>query len=432
MQFPHPDSRILPSNIKCVNPPLHNSKSDEQEKIVGSLVGLAIGDALGASVEFRPRQYLLDHPVNDMQGGGTWGLDAGQWTDDTSMALCLASSLITQHQYNPYDQMVRYKWWYKKGFLSSTGQCFDIGSTTRSSLEKFCERQNILKQYYKNAKEEVIDNLPLEDVRRVQNFNECCGETGEAGNGPLMRLAPVPLFYFRQPDIAVQLAGESARLTHGDVKAVDACRYYAALIVAAISGEPKKDLLHEQFYESHRKWFGSEPLHPDIVRVAQGSYKKQGGYNEGIRGKNYIINTLEAALWAFWSDENSFEIGALNAVNLGDDTDTTAAVYGQLAGAYYGASAILRHWGKKLYAVNLLVCTAEWLYYEGSRIQSNRNQQQQQQQRMPNPQSSTHQHSTTIKPVERMGYNTQNTKNTKPDPSKLPAAGMPSGGFKYD
>jgi ADP-ribosylglycohydrolase len=479
MQFPHPDARILPANIPLSHSPL-NSQSKEQEKIVGSLVGLAIGDALGASVEFRPRQYLVDHPVKDMQGGGTWGLQAGQWTDDTSMALCLAASLITQHGFNPYDQMVRYKWWYKKGFLSSTGQCFDIGSTTRTSLEEFSRRQSVLKQHFRTEKDEDIDNLSFDQVKSVSNFNVVCGLAGQAGNGPLMRLAPVPLFYFRDPESAVRLAGESARLTHGDQKAVDACRYYAALIVAAINGRSKDELLSNQFYEKNQQWFGRDKLHDEVLSVAHGSYKKSGGYDDGIRGKNYIVNTLQAALWAFWSDGNSFEQGALNAVNLGDDTDTTAAVYGQLAGAYYGISAIPRQWARQLYAMNLIISVGEWLYFEGSRSRSDTTRQQQQQpqkqqqqQQRITPQNQTQtkmlasqsgqhpgsyaftQQNPTATNIGYMGYGPQNRQKTSQhaqaqassqmnttsnlntsrlhdkkrrlDPAALPAAGVPSG-----
>ncbi|UJR07642.1 hypothetical protein I4U23_011930 [Adineta vaga] len=465
MQFPHPDARILPANISCQSTAQQTSPREEA-KVVGSLVGLAIGDALGASVEFRPRQYLVDHPVRDMQGGGTWGLQAGQWTDDTSMALCLASSLLTQRGFNTYDQMVRYKWWYKKGYLSSTGQCFDIGNSTRAALEEFCRRQNVLKQHFRNASDEQIDNLPLEEVRNVKGFSEFCGGAEQAGNGALMRLAPVPLFFYRQPERAVHLAGESALLTHGDPKAADACRYFAALLVAAIKGTSKKELLDEKFVENHTTWFGSRQLHPDVISVAKGSFKKQRGYEDGIRGKNYIINTLEAALWAFWSDGDNFENGVLNAVNLGDDTDTTAAVYGQLAGAYYGASVVLRRWGGQLYARNLLVCIGQWLCFEGSRSQGGSSStQQQQQQQMPSYQS--HQHSIPVSqhaqqitkklPEDIMGYgNLSQPKSTshgrvqassqshhsdnrsdyysnnpkqkqKQDPSKMPTAGLPSG-----
>ncbi|CAF5143481.1 unnamed protein product, partial [Rotaria magnacalcarata] len=100
---------------------------DKVKKIQGSLIGLAIGDALGASVEFRPHSYLQENKVTDMQEGGTWGLKAGQWTDDTSMALCLAASLIVKGCSDSYDQFERYKRWFKDGYMSSTGTCFDIG-----------------------------------------------------------------------------------------------------------------------------------------------------------------------------------------------------------------------------------------------------------------------------------------------------------------
>ncbi|CAF3685589.1 unnamed protein product [Rotaria sordida] len=169
-----------------------------------------------------------------------------------------------------------------------------------------------------------------------------------------MRLAPVPLFFYRNPEKAVQYSGDSARITHGDDKAYDACRYYGALIVAALHGTSKDKLTSNRFYENNERWFGNKPLHADILNIAQGSYKKSGGYDEGIRGKGYVASALEAALWAFWSDNNSFEEGVLNAVNLGDDTDTTAAIYGQLAGAFYGYQNLPNKWLKRVYAKNFI------------------------------------------------------------------------------
>ncbi|CAF1275454.1 unnamed protein product [Adineta steineri] len=325
---------------------------------------LAVGDALGASVEFRPHEYFIHNPVQDMEGGGTWGLKAGQWTDDTSMALCLASSLITKRGYDPYDQMVRYKWWYKHGYLSSTGQCFDIGNATRDSLEEFIRRQsNLMKSGLCKANE--IDNLSWDMIQSVTKFDINCSSHGVAGNGALMRLTPVPLFFYRHPEVAVEYSGQSGQITHGDQKAYDACRYYGALIVAAVRGYSKEELLDNKFYSKHRKWFSKNELHPDIKKIAEGSYKRPKGYDDGIRGKGYIVAALEAALWAFWSDKDSFENGALAAVNLGDDTDTTAAIYGQLAGACYGYRSIPQKWLNKLYAHELLVCIGKWLHFLG-------------------------------------------------------------------
>jgi ADP-ribosyl-[dinitrogen reductase] hydrolase len=361
LKFPAPHEKILPADIRTVRPPNQPQDHPIVDRIRGSLVGLAVGDALGASVEFRPRQYLVEHPVSDMMSGGTWGLRAGQWTDDTSMALCLASSLISQKGYNSYDQMVRYKWWYRDGYLSSTGQCFDIGNATRTSLDEFYRRQNRLKRDFNLQTDLEVDQLSSALIQQVQ-FDVNCSQSGVAGNGALMRLAPVPLFFYRTPSTAVELSGQSARLTHGDDVAVDACRYYGALIVAAVTGESKETLLSNHFYENHSHWFGPQALHNDILRIASGSYKRQGGYEEGIRGKGHIVLALEAALWAFWSAD-SFDEGVLKAVNLGDDADTTAAIYGQLAGAHYGYDNILPTWINKLYACDLIVCIADWLQF---------------------------------------------------------------------
>ncbi|CAF1146422.1 unnamed protein product [Adineta steineri] len=361
LQFPLPHEKILPSDIKIVRPSSKPNNPEVLDRIKGSLVGLAVGDALGASVEFRPRQYLLEHPVHDMKSGGTWGLDAGQWTDDTSMALCLASSLISRNDFDPYDQMVRYKWWHKHGYLSSTGQCFDIGNATRASIEEFYRRQNELKRKYKIHTDLEVDQLSPELLKK-EKFDVYCSRQGVAGNGALMRLAPVPLFFYQVPPLAVELSGRSGRLTHGDDVAIDACRYYGALIVAAVRGESKEKLLDEYFYDDHQVWFGTYPLHETIVNIARGSFKKRRGYDDGIRGKGHIVWTLEAALWAFWSTE-SFDAGALAAVNLGDDTDTTAAIYGQLAGAFYGYQNISPKWRSILYARDLITCIAEWTEY---------------------------------------------------------------------
>ncbi|CAF3341506.1 unnamed protein product [Rotaria socialis] len=363
LTFPSFDEKKLPDEIKIIRPTNKPQDTVTLDRITGSLIGLAIGDALGASVEFRPQSYLAAYPVTGMMGGGTWGLKAGQWTDDTSMALCLASSLITKKGFNPYDQLVRYKWWYKHGYLSSTGHCFDIGNATRASLEEFYARQMQLKREFGYKTEYEIDQLPLSAIKDAQ-FNVNCSKNDAAGNGALMRLAPVPLFFYQTPQSAVEFSGQSARLTHGDDVAFDACRYYGALIVAAVNGETKGSLLSNQFYIQHQNWFGSMPLHKEIVDIANGSFKRPGGYGDGIRGKGHIVPALQAALWAFWSTD-TFEKGALNAVNLGDDTDTTAAIFGQLAGAHYGYRKIPSIWRETLYANQLIICIAEWIHYLG-------------------------------------------------------------------
>jgi ADP-ribosylglycohydrolase len=285
-----------------------------------------------------------------------------QFTDDTSMALCLAISLITCGEFLAYDQLVRYKWWYRHGYMSSTGKCFDIGAATSQSLREFERRQNVFAEKYQIS-DEAIDYLS--DQVLLDKFDVYCSHNQAGGNGGLMRLAPVPLFCHRDPSKAVEYSGISAKITHGDERVYDACRFYGALIVAAVRGETKDKLLNRNFYQKHKEWFSNKPLHEDIQKIVEGSYKKEKGYDEGIRGKGFVVDSLEAALWAFWSDGDSFEEGALAAVNLGDDTDTTAAIYGQLAGAYYGYKDLPSKWVKHVYAKDFITCLSEWIVYEG-------------------------------------------------------------------
>jgi ADP-ribosyl-[dinitrogen reductase] hydrolase len=280
----------------------------------GALLGLAAGDALGTSVEFsEPGSFT---PLHDMVGGGPFGLKPGEWTDDTSMALCLAESLLDTGRFDAADQMRRYLSWWRTGRLSSHGRCFDIGNTVRLALERFEATGSAY--------------APQDD-------------SGNAGNGSLMRLAPVPLFYAAHRAEAVARAGESSMTTHGSVEARDACRVLAALIVGALQGLSKKDLLSETFFESFLE--SADPLSPRVAEVARGSFARK--QPPEIRGTSYVVQTLEAALWAF-ANSSSFQEGALKAVNLGDDADTTGAVFGQLAGAHYGASGIPVEWRKRL------------------------------------------------------------------------------------
>ncbi|CAF1464307.1 unnamed protein product [Adineta ricciae] len=366
----HTDTSKTPQELEnqMEDPPGH---LDEHilDKIQGSIFGLALGDALGARVEFRPYEYMKNNPVTKLEGGGTWGLEAGQFTDDTSMALCLANSLIARRDFIPYDQLVRYKWWYRKGYMSSTGLCFDIGAATSQAIHEFEKRQNEFSEQH-NIPLEQLDNLS--DLSLLEEFEVYCSEDEVAGNGALMRLTPVPLFFYRNRFLAVEFSGRSGEITHGDKKAYDACRYYGALIVAALLGYTKEEILARNFYSAHRHWFGDEPLEKDIQEIAEGSFKDAKGHDGNIAGKGYIVKALEAALWAFWSDEKSFKTGVLKAVNLGDDTDTTAAIYGQLAGAFYGYKELPKEWINQVFAHGYLEKISKWIVYEGERWEQHR------------------------------------------------------------
>ncbi len=239
------------------------------------------------------------------------------------------NSLIEQSGFDAKDQMQRYVRWYREGYMSSNGHCFDIGNTVSAALRRF----------------EV-------------NGNACAGETNliYGGNGSLMRLSPVPLAYARIPQKAMKYAGESSRTTHGPPEAVDACRYYAGLIVGALAGESKATLLGSH-YTPTGKWHSGE-LSPKIDAIAAGSFKDREPPD--IKGTGYVVDALEAALWAF-DRSDDFEQGALLAVNLGNDADTTGAIYGQLAGAYYGVEAIPAHWRERLAKAELILDLADEL-----------------------------------------------------------------------
>ncbi len=299
------------------------------DRFQGSLLGLATADAVGTTLEFQaPGSF---EPIKDMVGGGPFNLAPGQWTDDTSMALCLAESLVEQQKFDPLDQLQRYTRWYRNGHLSSTGRCFDIGNTVRAALHLF-----------------------------EQSNQPYCGSTDpySAGNGSLMRLAPVPLFYAQQPERAIEKSGQSSLTTHGAVAAVDACRYFGALLVGAVKGEAKETLLAARYSPSPGYW-ARYPLVTEIDQIAAGSFKHR--QPPEIKGSGYIVNSLEAALWAFYNSQ-SFKEGCLLAANLGDDADTTAAVYGQLAGAYYGQQGIPAEWLEKVALYDLIISFAAQLF----------------------------------------------------------------------
>jgi ADP-ribosylglycohydrolase len=288
---------------------------DAKDRYRGSLLGLAAGDALGTTLEFNPPGTFT--PIDDIAGGGPFNLPPGAWTDDTSMALCLAESLVERKGFDALDQMRRYLRWYRQGHLSSTGRCFDIGNTTRAALEAF---------------ERTKD--PFSGPTDPQT----------AGNGSLMRLAPAPLYYARKPRTAIERAADSSRTTHGAPAAIDCCRYMAALIAGAACGATKDQLLSAHYEPEPDIWRGA-PLLPRVADIAAGSFKQRNPPQ--IRGTGFVIDSLEAALWAFYTTDN-FRDGALRAVNLGDDADTTGAVYGQLAGAFYGAQGIPAEWRARL------------------------------------------------------------------------------------
>ena len=287
----------------------------------GCLIGLACGDAVGTTVEFAPRDSFT--PIGDMVGGGPFGLKAGQWTDDTSMALCLAESLLYRGGCHPVDQMNRYVNWWRHGYLSSTGECFDIGGTTQQALSRY-----------------VATGEPFSGSTDPRS----------AGNGSLMRLAPIVLFYYPDLEECTRKAAASSRTTHGAPEAVESCELLAQITAQLLNGVSKRDLL-----PSIQHPFAL----PSIQRMLQLDYQQLS--RGEVRGSGYCIESLTAALWSFFSTDN-FEDAILRATNLGEDADTTAAICGQIAGAHYGMSAIPARWRSRLAMLEHIDATAQRLF----------------------------------------------------------------------
>lgn len=300
-----------------------------RERAIGALVGLAAGDAVGTTLEFRvPGTF---EPISDLVGGGPFNLQAGQWTDDTSMAMCLAESILDTGVLDLADQLRRYVLWRDEGYWSSTGTCFDIGISTRAGLSRFVRDGSVTAA--------VVDEEA-------------------AANGSLMRLAPVPIRWWTDPAVAAERSGESSRTTHGASRPVDACRVYGAMIAALIGGASFEEVVDPGFWT-----FG--PLHPEIEAIVRGSWRDKEPSE--IRGSGFVVAALEAAIWAVAGAE-TFADAVLRAANLGDDADTTAAIAGQLAGARWGVDGIPRRWRELLVELDRIEEIAGRLFDAGAGV----------------------------------------------------------------
>ncbi|WP_048306467.1 ADP-ribosylglycohydrolase family protein [Halomonas sp. PR-M31] len=277
----------------------------------GCLLGLAVGDALGAPLEFQRRERII--PITGMIEGGKFRMRRGEWTDDTAMALCLADSLLACDGLNAADQMAHYWRWANDGENSTRQRAFGIGKTVAKA------------------------------VARYQRSGEpWCGSDAlsASGNGSIMRLAPVAMRYAGAPSLTVH-AEASSRTTHASPLCLSACRLMALLLERALLGETTKS-----------RWLDTVGLesgdyHSMFMPLLAGEYRDKA--EEEIRGSGYVLESLEAALWCLWHSDN-FADAVLKAANLGDDADTTAAVTGQLAGAFYGVTAIPALWCRQLHA----------------------------------------------------------------------------------
>jgi ADP-ribosyl-[dinitrogen reductase] hydrolase len=296
-----------------------SSAAGVRDRAAGALLGLAVGDALGTTLEFKLRDSYPQ--LTDMIGGGPFKLRPGEWTDDTAMALALADSLHGQADLDEADLMRRFVQWREQGVYSCTGHCFDIGVTTQQALSRW-----------------------------QRTGDPIAGSTAAntAGNGSLMRLSPVAIRFFNDRARLRDVAARQSRTTHAAPEAVDACVAYAEVLADAIEGRPRSEIMRDRVGD----FAGA------IAAIMAGSWR--GMARGGGKSSGYVAHALEASMWSV-GRTGSYQEAVLLAANLGDDADTTAAITGQLAGAMYGAAAIPERWLDLLAWRPRIQCMAEGL-----------------------------------------------------------------------
>ena len=291
------------------------------DRFRGCLIGLACGDAVGGPVEFYRRGRFAQ--VTGMDGGGKFHLAPGEWTDDTAMALCLAESLRERGHNDPDDQMQRYWHWANEGHWSTRSHAFGMGKTVATALMAY---------------------------RRTGNALSGPTSPDTAGNGSIMRLAPVAMFFHGNDAMLLEAAEQSSKTTHGAEESVAGCRFLALLLSRYLAGEPKDAGLDAA---------ASLDLPVGMDRLSQQSFRT--ATRDQVRGTGYVVESLEAALWCFWHT-SSYAEAVLAAANLGDDADTTAAICGQIAGAFYGFGTIPEDWKSKLLRLDEILTFADSLW----------------------------------------------------------------------
>ncbi len=293
------------------------------DKVLSGIMGLCVADAVGVPVEFKSRATLKDNPVTNMRGYGTYNQPPGTWSDDSSMTLCLLDSLVNGVNYN--DIMSRFASWLNDSAYTPYNEVFDVGNATRTAIGKFSAGEPPLR---------------------------CGGTEGKSnGNGSLMRILPLAFYLHAlygteifQHDDAVEIIHNVSSLTHAHPCSQIACGIYIS-IAGFLMGGPELPYAVDlglgeahTYYEQHKKYSFNLKKYS---RIFDSNFINLP--EEAIRSSGYVVDTLEAALWCLLTT-TSYERCVLKAVNLGEDTDTVAAVAGGLAGMYYGYEAIPENW----------------------------------------------------------------------------------------
>ncbi|WP_262150097.1 ADP-ribosylglycohydrolase family protein [Chryseobacterium foetidum] len=297
-----------------------------KNSIKSGIFGVCIGDALGVPVEFRSRDELRRSPVTTMRAMGTHRQPAGTWSDDSSLALCLVDSLCVG--YDLEDMALKFLQWYNEEIWTPHGSVFDIGIATSQAIRRISKGTS--------------PNL--------------CGGTSEFdnGNGSLMRILPL-LFYIKDLPIEERFdkVKEVSSITHGHIRSVLACFIYLEFTLEILTGKGKWEA-YRIMQETVRDFLDHNPICSQeemnkfhrILELKVGEYDLAPLYTlqDGeIGSSGYVLASLEASLWCFLTTE-SYSEAVLKAVNLGDDTDTTGAITGGIAGIYYGFENIPQEW----------------------------------------------------------------------------------------
>lgn len=290
----------------------------KSKQVHAAFIGFAVGDALGVPVEFKRREYLKENPVKEMLGYMSWQQPAGTWSDDSSLAFCLAESLC--NNYDIEDIGLKFTQWMQNGYWGAHFEVFDIGGTTKHSLVRIV----------KGLSAKISGNFFAEDN----------------GNGSLMRILPLA-FYLKNEenvDVIFEKVKEVSSITHAHFRSFFACFIYIIYALELIN-EQKKDAAYSNMQTKVNDFIAKNDFNKNEIQLFSRILENDVSELEEnvIQSSGYVLHTLEASLWSLLTT-NSYQEAVLKAVNLGEDTDTTACVTGGLAGLYYGLEAIPEKW----------------------------------------------------------------------------------------
>jgi ADP-ribosylglycohydrolase len=287
------------------------------KNINAALFGVAVGDALGVPVEFKSRESISNNPVTDMIGYGTYNLPAGTWSDDSSLTFCLAEALTQNFNLNTIGQ--NFVKWYHENYWTPHGNVFDIGIATQKAISRLAKGEN---------------------PELAGGFDE-----SENGNGSLMRILPLLFYIMDKPINERYLITKSvSSITHGHIRSIIACFYYLEFAKQILEGKDKFEI-YRNLQTKILNYLNNLSINPSELalfdRLLNGNIQNLD--EDQIQSSGYVLHTLESSIWCLLTT-NNYKEAVLKAVNLGSDTDTTAAVTGGLAGLLYGFENIPKEW----------------------------------------------------------------------------------------